>query len=154
MAVIHRKTIVPLRSYGSYGMIKFGFRKEGLMKRLQRIIVLFIRKSIFYIGVSGRKILALLILNGIAFLSLCFGFWLHLVKGPSLLADIVVMSDKTLHEENYILAGFAYAIVPIFVVAAMCLIFYGVGIMLNWTDEDFFDDSVRNKKAAFIIRRK
>lgn len=122
------------------------------MRRILRAVVLFFRKTVFYLGVAGRKTLALLLTFGLALFYFGAAWWLHLVIGMTLLGDIVVMSDRVVNKGNYLIAVFVYAVIPFFVYEAIRLILIGI-FALSWTEEDYFDFRTSSRKASFLTRQ-
>lgn len=130
------------------GTMIFGLRKEVSMERLWKRLVLFIEKSVFYLGVAGRKTLAFLLASMLALFYLGGGFWLYLVVGPTLYGNVVIMSDHTINGDYIYYSAAVYSVIPLFMIEAARLVMYATNLMCTWTAEDYFNKESGARKAV------
>lgn len=124
------------------------------MRRLLNYVLLLIKKLFFYSRVIGRKTIALLLLNVVAFCLLFLACYLVVVYVPELTAPLNKLSP--VEDRVYIatITATLYTFTLLIVTLALKLLFDAWGFVLNWVEEDYFDSKISRKHAAFIHRER
>ncbi len=120
------------------------------MRNFWRSVLLMINKVVFYVGVSGRKLFALLLLHGVAFCLLFLVFYLLLVYIPELEAPMTDFSTDELRDRIGAITLLIHMVSSALLVLAFGLVCVATGHMLYWTDDDYYDEKTARKHAAFM----
>lgn len=108
-----------------------------------------IKKSSFYSQVAFRKVFALLLCGGVAFCLLFLAFYLLEVYVPELEAPITDFSPQEMRDHVVGSKWIIRIIASVLYIMAFGLLCVATGIMLYWTEEDYFDEKTSRKYAAF-----